>query len=69
MSATDTSHKRITSWGQLFKKFNLDQNDPDFQISFFAIQDQVILLTLMLVFQSNSGLDHANSDTPFSRLP
>jgi len=28
--------------GQLFKTFNLDQNDPDLEIQFFLIQDQVL---------------------------
>ena len=45
------------TWGQLFKTFNLDQNYPDLEIPFFAIQDQVIRLTFMMVFQSNIGLD------------
>jgi len=53
--------------GQLFKTFNLDQNDPDLEILFFPIQDQVI--RLMPVFQSNIGLDHPDPDTQFSRLP
>jgi len=35
----------------------------------FPIQDQVIRLTFMLVFQSNIGLDHPDPDTQFSRLP
>jgi len=43
----------IVSVGQLFKTFNLDQNDDPF----FPIQDQVIHLTFMPVFQSNIGLD------------
>jgi len=47
----------IVSVGQLFKTFNLDQNDPDLEIPFFPIQDQVIHLTFMPVFQSNIGLD------------
>ena len=34
----------------------LDQNYLDLNISFFAIQDQVIRLTFMPVFQSNIGL-------------
>lgn len=49
--------------GQLFKKFNLDQNDLDLEIQFFAIQDQVIRLVFMPVFQSNIGLDHPDPDT------
>ena len=55
--------------GQLFKKFNLDQNDPDLEIPFFALQNQVICLIFMPVFQSNIGLDHLDPDTQFSRLP
>jgi len=55
--------------GQLFKTFNLDQNDPDLGIPFFPIQDQVIRLTFMPVFLSNIGLDHPDPDTQFSRLP
>jgi len=49
--------------GQLFKTFNLDQNDPDLEIPIFPIQDQVIHLTFMPVFQSNIGLDHPDPDT------
>ncbi len=45
-------------WVQLFQKFNLDQNDPGLKILCFAIQDQLIHLTFVLVFQSNIGLDH-----------
>ncbi|KAF7648201.1 hypothetical protein LDENG_00160490 [Lucifuga dentata] len=56
-------------WAQLFKKFNLDQNDSDLEISCFAIQDQVIHLTVVPVFQSNIGLDNPDLDTNFSRLP
>jgi len=55
--------------GQLFKTCNLDQNDPDLEIPFFPIQDQVIRLTFMPVFQSNIGLDHPDPDSQFSRLP
>jgi len=55
--------------GQLFKTFHLDQNDPDLEIPFFPIQDQVIRLTFMLFFQSNIVLDHPDPDTQFSRLP
>ena len=62
-------HFHLFSWGQLFKTFNLDQNDPDLEIPFCAIQDQVICLTFMMVFQSNMGLDHRNPYTQFSRLP
>jgi len=51
----------------LFKTFNLDQNDPDLEIPFFPIQDQVMRLTFMPVFQSNIRLDHP--DPKFSRLP
>lgn len=51
--------------GQLFKKCNLDQNDPDLEIPFLVIQDQVIWLTFMPVFQSNIGLDHPDPDTFF----
>jgi len=36
---------------------------------FFPIQDQVIRLTFMSVFQSNIGLNHPDPDTQFSRLP
>ena len=43
-------HSGEQSWGQLFKTFNLDHNDPDLEIPFFAIQDQVIRLTFMPVF-------------------
>ena len=39
------------------------------QIPFFAIQDQVIHLTFMPVFQSNIGLDHPDPDPQFSTLP
>ncbi len=45
-------------WGQLFKKFNLDQNDLDLEISCFAIRDQVTHLTFVPFFQSKIGLDH-----------
>lgn len=55
--------------GQLFKKYNQDQNDPDLEILFFAIQDQVIRLTFMPVFQSNIRLDHPDPDIQFLRLP
>ena len=55
--------------GQLFKTFNQDQNYPDLEIPFFLVQDQVIRLTFMPVFQSNIGLDHPDPDTQFSRLP
>jgi len=41
----------------------LDQNDPDLEIPFFPIHDQVIRLTFMPVFQSNIGLDHPDPDT------
>jgi len=61
--------ERNATRGQLFKTFNLDQNDPDLEISFFPIQDQVIHLTFMPVFQSNIGLDHPDPDTQISRLP
>lgn len=37
---------------QLFKKCNLGQNYPDLEIPCFAIQDQLILLTFTLAFQS-----------------
>jgi len=36
---------------------------------FFSIQDQVIRLTFMPVFQSNIGLDHPDPGAQFSRLP
>jgi len=36
---------------------------------FFSIQDQVIRLTFMPVFQSNIGLDHSDPGAQFSRLP
>ena len=49
----------------MFKTFNLDQNYLDLEIPFFAIQDQVIPLTFILVFQSNIGLDHPDPDTVF----
>jgi len=52
----------IIFMGQLFKTFNLDQNDQDLEIPFFPIQDQVIRLTFMPVFQSNIGLDHPDPD-------
>jgi len=39
------------------------------EIPFFPIQDQVIHLTFMPVFQSNIGLDHPDPETEFSRLP
>ena len=42
---------------KLFKQFNLDQNNLDLEIPCFAIQDQVISITFVLVFQSNIGLD------------
>jgi len=57
------------SMGQLFKTFNLDQNDPDLEIPLFPIQDHVIRFTFMPVFQSIIGLDHPDPDTQFSRLP
>ncbi len=64
---------RSSQWydcrAQLFKKFNLDQNDPDLETSCFAIQDQQIHLTSVPVFQSNIGLDRPDPDTNFSRLP
>ena len=59
----------LTKGGTWSKKCNLDQNDPDLEIQFFAIQDQVIRLTFMPFFQSNIGLDHPDPDTQFSRLP
>lgn len=61
-------HARVT-WGQLFKISNLDKNYPDLEIPFLAIQDQVIRLTFMPVFQSNIGLDHPDPDTQFLSLP
>jgi len=36
---------------------------------FFPIQDEVIHLTFMLVFQRNIGLDNSDPDTQFSRSP
>ncbi len=42
------------TWGQLFKKFNLDQNDLDLEIPCFANQDQVTHLTFVPV---GFGLD------------
>lgn len=53
----------------LNSKFNQDQNDPDLEIKFFAIQYQVIHLTFVPVFQSNIGLDHPDPDILFLRLP
>ena len=46
----------------MFKTFNLDQNYPDLEIPFFAIQDQVIRFTFMPFFQSNIGLDRPVPD-------
>ena len=59
---------KLIFWGQLFKTFNLDQNDQDLEIPCFAVQDQVIRLTFTPVFQSSIGLDHLDPDTQFSRL-
>ncbi len=61
--------RHLYFWGQLFRKFNLDQNDLDLEIPCFAIQDQVINLTLVMVFQSKTGLDHPDPDTHFFRFP
>lgn len=53
-----TVHKDYGNhWAQLFKKFNLDQNDRDLKMPCFDIQDQVIHLTFESDFQSNIGLD------------
>ena len=54
--------------GRFFKSFNLDQTDPDLEISFSAIQDHVIHLIFMLVFQSNVGLDYSDPDSNCSGL-
>ena len=59
----------VVSWGRFFKSFNLDQTDPDLEISFSAIQDHVIHFIFMLVFQSNVGLDYSDPDSNFSGLP
>lgn len=48
-SIRPSSPKKI-SWGQLFNKCNLEQNHPDLEIPFFAIQDQVISLTFYAGF-------------------
>ncbi len=57
------------SWGQLFRKFNLDQNDLDLEIPCFAIrEDQVTHVSFVLFFQSKIGLDHPDPDTHFFRF-
>lgn len=53
------------SWGQLFKRFNLD-----LEIPCFAIQDHVTQLTLVSVFQSKIGVDlNSDPETHFLRFP
>jgi len=53
--------------GTIFQKLN--QTDPDLEISFSAIQDQVIQLIFMMVFQSNMGLEYSGLDSRCSGLP
>jgi len=60
----------MNCWAQLFKNFNLEQNNLDLEFPCFAtqFQDQAIHLTCLLGLQSKLGLDLPDPHTHFFRL-
>ncbi len=51
--------------GPVVQKPYLDQNDLDLEIPCLAIQDQVIRLSFLIVFQSKIRLEYKDPDTRF----